>query len=62
LAVEFLFPDRYDLNVTVQRLEALMFTCGLILIFILPVAFVPLAIADLKAHDQLTEMGIRLKN
>ena len=39
-----------------------MFTCVLILIFILPVAFVPLAIADLKAHDQLTEMGIRLDN
>ncbi len=38
-----------------------MFACILILILVLPVTFVPLTVADLKAHGELAKMGIRLE-
>jgi len=39
-----------------------MFACILILILVLPVTFVPLTVADLKANGELNEMGICLEH
>jgi hypothetical protein len=56
---EFLFSRVYDVSIIK---ESAMFVYALLLIVLLPIAFLSSSLEDLFSSEELTEMGIHLEN